>query len=418
LAERVRLPRISPNLAATLVLVALAAGVLLWQRPWHQGDPAPAEPTGLPVDAAAVLTDQARALTSATSADAFATAMGASKASRTLASDIWQARELLGVDSVTWRYISGGDTPAYDNGDARARFDVGSGDHRLTLDLRVRLRAGQAAADPAFDIRGIESPKGALPLWLAGRLTLQRSDDVAVYRLDGGDQKLDVEELARTARAAVRRIVGGGIDGPLAVVSTPSQGVTADLLGQSASSISQIAAVATARDGRDGPGLPARVVVLNPAVFATMDHRAAQIVLTHEATHVLTDSIGSRGQTWVLEGFADFVALHDDTAALQVSAGQILAEVAASGPPKALPTSDTFSTAEHGLGAVYESAWLVFRMLGHDYGDPAVIAFYRDVIDGRSVEQAAQSAFGLSTKQLTRRWQAYLTGLADHLDRE
>lgn len=397
------------------MLVALAVGVVLWQRPW-QHDAAPAEPTALPVDAAAVLTDQARALTSATSADAFATAMGASKASRALAADIWQARDLLGVDSVTWRYISGGDVPAYDDGDARARFDVGSGDRRVTLDLRVRPRSGRDAADPAFDIRSIGSPKGALPLWLAGRLTLERSDGVAVYRLDGGDRDLEVEDLARTARAAVQRIVGD-VDVPLTVVSTPSQGVTADLLGQSASSISQIAAVATARDGRDGPGLTARVVVLNPAVFASMDRRAAQIVLTHEATHVLTGSVGSRAQTWVLEGFADFVALHDDTAALKVSAGQILAEVAASGPPDTLPTTDTFSTAEHGLGAVYESAWLVFRMLGHDFGDRAVIAFYRDVIGGRSIDRAVQAAFELSTSQLTRRWQTYLSGLADDLGR-
>ena len=38
-----------------------------------------------------------------------------------------------------------------------------------------------------------------------------------------------------------------------------------------------------------------------------------------------------------------------------------------SSAPKALPSAEDFARGDHGLGAVYESAWLVFRMLGERF---------------------------------------------------
>ena len=65
-----------------------------------------------------------------------------------------------------------------------------------------------------------------------------------------------------------------------------------------------------------------------------MDDRAQRVVMTHEATHVLTGIVRSHIELWVAEGFADYVALHDDTAPLSVSAGQILRKVKVDGAPK------------------------------------------------------------------------------------
>jgi len=149
--------------------------------------------------------------------------------------------------------------------------------------------------------------------------------------------------------------------------------------------------------------------VLNPAVFATMDRRAAQVVLTHEATHVLTSAVGTTAVNWVVEGFADFVALQDDTAPLSVSAGQVLARVRAGDVPAALPTDTDFGSTQHGLGAVYESAWMIFRMLGEQHPRQDVVAFYREVIGGEPVERALRSTFGLTVDELTADWRAYLT---------
>jgi hypothetical protein len=181
----------------------------------------------------------------------------------------------------------------------------------------------------------------------------------------------------------------------------------ARLVGQPLDQVRQIAAVTTRLDGR-GDTSADTVIVLNPAVFSTMDRRAAQVVLTHEATHLLTHAVGTRAESWVVEGFADYVALRDDSASLSVSAGQILAEVNAGRSPKHLPSASDFDAEAHGLGAVYESAWMIFRMLGERYGDARVVGFYESVMAGTKLDDALATSFGLTTAQLTTQWQDYL----------
>ena len=140
-----------------------------------------------------------------------------------------------------------------------------------------------------------------------------------------------------------------------------------------------------------------------------MDARAAQVVLSHEATHLLTGAVGHTAEPWVMEGFADFVALHDDKAPLSLSAGQALRQVKKDGAPKALPSADDFGRVDYGLGAVYESAWMIFRMLGEHHDDATVVRFYRDVLSGTDVGKAVRRAFDLSIDQLTAQWRDYLT---------
>ncbi len=119
--------------------------------------------------------------------------------------------------------------------------------------------------------------------------------------------------------------------------------------------------------------------------------------------------MGTRAETWVVEGFADFVALHDDSASLSLSAGQILAEVKADKGPTRLPTAADFSASKHGLGAVYESAWMIFRMLSGRFGDAKVETFYARVLGGTPLDQALSSSFGLTSARLTSDWRAYLS---------
>jgi len=397
--------RLSPNLAAALVLIAVAAVVLLWQRPW-QGEGTEPQVVSFPDDAAAVLTAQARTMTSATSAEQLADAFGRGDQARALGRTIWAAGRLLGVDDVTWRYVSGGDVATEDDGDGRAIFDLGWGSGSVKVTLRVEPR------DDAFDVVAVTTADDAeLPIWLAGRLSSREAGGVEVIRVDDGDRAADVEAMAKAALAAVDDVVGS-VDGPLVVVSPPSTQVAARLLGTPEANLASIAAVSTSRDGRDGR-LPDRVVVLNPEVFAGMDRRAAQIVMTHEATHVLVGgALASGAESWVVEGFADFVALHDDTADLSISAGQILRQVRDDGAPATLPSAQDFGSADHGLGAVYESAWLVFRMLGEKHGDAAVVDFYRAVIEGATVDDALRARLGESVASVTAQWRSYLTTLA------
>lgn len=394
-------PRLSPNAVAVLVMAALGVAVLLWQRPWQSDEPAR---TAAVADAAAALTNQFADLSSATTEQELARAAGSGPAAQDFAVEAWSAREALGVDGADLRYISGGDRAVFDNGDTRARVEVATPGVDDPADVQVRLRPQQ---DGTFDVVSVAVGTGQLPLWLAGEVRIERSGDVKVVRVGGGDPDLDVERLATTARTRVAASVPG-TGGSLTVVSAPSPQTAGALLGQDTEAVRQIAAVSTRFDARNGD-LAGPAVVLNPGVFDSMDARAAQIVMTHEATHVLTGAIGSSAPTWVIEGFADFVALRDDDAPLSTSAGQVLRQVAAAGAPEALPTTADFDGSAYGLGASYESAWLAFRMLGAQFDDAEVITFYRAVLRGSDVDTAGEKAFDLDTAQITSRWRDYLT---------
>ena len=104
--------------------------------------------------------------------------------------------------------------------------------------------------------------------------------------------------------------------------------------------------------------------------------------MSHEATHVATDAWASTMPLWLLEGFADYVALRDVDLPLTTSAAQIIAEVRRDGPPRALPGADEFGDATADLGATYESAWLACRLLAQDGGEDALVSFYRSVDRG------------------------------------
>ncbi len=400
-------------MAPLLALLVLAVAVALWQQPWRGSDEG--APAATP-DVQAELTSQLARVSAASTQTEFAVAAGTDPAAKTFAANAWQARETLDVGEVSLRYVGGGTKPEFDNGDTSARVDVSweladaeEPDQPETdsATIRVRLRP---ADDGSFSIVSATARDGQLPLWLAGAVEVERTDDATVVRIDGGDPDVDVEALTRSARQQVGEVVGDR-DGPLTVVSAPSSSVAAALLGQQAEAVGQIAAVSTIFDNRHGD-VAGPVVVLNPAVFDTMDQRAAQIVMTHEATHVLTDAVGSSADTWVVEGFADFVALREDTAPLSVSAGQALENVRTSGAPEQLPTTADFSGTAYGLGAVYESAWLAFRMLGEQFSDAEIVDFYRAVRDGESTDDAGSSTLGIDAEQITQRWRDYLTNIA------
>lgn len=402
--------RLGPNAAAVLVLFALSAGLLLWQQPWKGSDDKTV--VGLPADASSQLTAQFRELTDAGSEATFVAAAGSSDAAATFARQAWQAREALGAQDVELRYVTGGDVADRADGSAVATVDVswraGSEVGLTDTEVNTSTIAFRVApeADGGLSIIGASPRDGALPIWLAGAVKVERGSGSVVIRIDGGDKELPVETMTTGARAAVDRVVPG-TEGDVTIVSPHTQQQMAQVVGQTVDQVEQIAAVTTRLDGRGGTSADT-VIVLNPAVFATMDRRAAQVVLTHEATHLLTGAVGTQAESWVVEGFADFVALRDDSAPLSVSAGQILAEVKAGRTPERLPAAEDFDAKSHGLGGVYESAWMIFRLLGERFGEQGVVAFYESVLDGTDLDDALATSFGLTVEQLTADWRAYL----------
>ena len=66
----------------------------------------------------------------------------------------------------------------------------------------------------------------------------------------------------------------------------------------------------TTADGSGSEDAPVHVFV-NPDVTRGLKGAGAQVVMSHEITHVATDAATSPVDPWLLEGFADYVALRD-----------------------------------------------------------------------------------------------------------
>lgn len=389
------------NLVAAGFLLALVAGVLAWQRPWVSAE-RPAATATVPADARALLAQQFQQLTDARTKADFVAAAGDSASARTTAADIWDARRALGVEDVSFDYRRGGQ--AADRADGTTSAEVEVAWREGSSAVRFRLAPGPDGFDLVSASRQGDDP---LPLWLAGTVEVERTSGATVITVDGGDDKVDAIPLAARAARTVRDVVPAA-GGRLTVVAPARPATTAAILGRPTRAVDRIAAVSTVLGGKSGK--PA--IVLNPELFATMDERAQRVVMAHEATHVLTGVVRKDVALWVAEGFADYVALHDDKEPLSVSAGQILRQVKAEGVPKRLPTSDDFdesTQSTHGLSTTYESAWLAFRMLGERHGDAAVRGFYTEVVAGADVDAAARQWFGTSVAGVTADWQRYLT---------
>jgi hypothetical protein len=199
---------------------------------------------------------------------------------------------------------------------------------------------------------------------------------------------------------------------PRLVVEVPASAAALDrTLAAEPGRYANIAAVTTTVDGSVTPEAPAHVFV-NPDVFDRLEPQGAQVVMSHEAVHVATRAATSDVPLWLLEGFADYVALRDVDLPLTTTAGQIIEQVRRDGPPAHLPGGAEFDTSTTELGAAYESAWLACRLMVRLGGERALVRLYRLVDAGRGLPSALRATFGLTLGGLTRAWRRSLTDLA------
>jgi hypothetical protein len=348
----------------------------------------------------------------------FLRAFGPAPEARSWARQLYRNLRLLGAREVTWRYVAEREA---DRGSS-ARADAFTADvevawtpgrrsgfvPRPTATVTVPMRFTDLGRRVALVGTAPSLAGDPLPVWLAGRLDVARVQGAVC--LGVGD--VDLRSARRLTRMAVRDVAAVLRHPPTAVVVVPPDGSTAGhVLGSDASDIEQIAAVTTTIDGSSESSAQVQVV-LNPPVFDGLAPQGARVVLAHEITHVVTGAAAAPMPLWVVEGFADFVALHDVKIPVSTAAGQILAHVRRHGPPKALPSQADFAAGHSGLSRQYESAWLIFRMLGEYYGDSATVGFYELVRDGVPLQRALRAEFGLDREQLTAAWRNYLERLA------
>jgi hypothetical protein len=134
-------------------------------------------------------------------------------------------------------------------------------------------------------------------------------------------------------------------------------------------------------------------------------------VITHEATHVATDAATTPAPTWLVEGFADYVALSSQRLPLTTTAARITALVRHSGAPRHLPGEHQFAPGAKHLEARYESAWLACRLLAREGGTDALVGFYRAMDGGRELGPELRRWFGLTPVSFTRQWRTLLSDL-------
>jgi hypothetical protein len=146
-------------------------------------------------------------------------------------------------------------------------------------------------------------------------------------------------------------------------------------------------------------------------VFDDLGPRGAQVVISHETTHVATDATFANVPTWLLEGFADYVALAHAGIPVETAAAQILARMRKQGIPDHLPTAAELDPTASGLGATYEEAWLAARFIAQEYGEGRLVDFYTTVSDGKPVAEAFRNVLGTSEDAFVVKWRADLRDL-------
>ncbi len=298
--------------------------------------------------------------------------------------------------SVTWR-VSG-----YDRGTSREETEFSF--VQIGSSTRIAGAGGESgdtgSGDPA-----------RVPLWLMEPLQVVRSQDALVMvSTEAGESPQRYAAFAAQAVTDVRKVLTGW-RGKLVVEVPSSEADLEQVLGAEPGRYKAIAGVTTTVDGRQARSSPVHVF-LNPQVFDGLGRKGAQVVLSHETTHVATDAPFASMPTWLLEGFADYVALDHAGVPLSTAASQIFARVRKDGPPDTLPSSDDLSPSAPGLGATYEEAWTVCRYIGEEYGEQRLIELYDRVDGGAGLATAFRAVLGVPQRTVVDGWRSDLAALA------
>ncbi len=257
------------------------------------------------------------------------------------------------------------------------------------------------------DVAGIGGGEGRSPVWMSGPVAVRRSPDTLVLVARAAGRVEAYERRAQAAVADVRQVLPQWRTG--LVVEVPADAASLDrALEAVPGEYEGIAAVTSSTDGSTAPGSPIHVFV-NPAVFGRLGETGAQVVMSHEAVHVATAAPNSTMPQWLLEGFADYVALRDVQLPFSVTAGQIIRQVRREGPPNELPGKVEFGSSDAHLGAAYESAWLACLVLADRGGEGALVAFYEAMDRGADLGSQLSRRFGWTEEAFVAAWRQRLT---------
>ena len=290
----------------------------------------------------------------------------------------------------------------------RLAGETASAEHTVWLtfaaqDGRLRL----AGTDPP---QGTDTPADTTapqPIWWTGPVRVASSAGVTVLTGSGQSPRVWLDRAVRAADEVRHRVSAGAAGhwaGDLVVEVPASRPAFEAVLGADPGSYAGIAAVTLA----EGPGHAALRVVVNPEVTRTLAPLGVAIVLTHETVHVATRSTDSAAPTWMVEGFADEVAMTANPGAAAGAAAPLLERVRANGPPTALPGDEEVLAGAGNLDVSYAEAWLACRYVSRTWSPQALQRLYTALDHGRSLDEAVAATLGGDGASFTRGWRAFL----------
>ena len=388
-----------------------AVVVTLVQGGRHDVDPAPVDvPRASPRGAAEALASFVDGVASRDANALASLAPAADAVARERFAAIAGTAAALDLRAVSARYVDQVGTVASDG--------TWSGTVDLTWQV-ARLDAAPARAevvvtfvpdDAGLAIAGFSSGGAArVPLWLRGRLAVAAASGVLVM-VDGTTSEAgSVVRRVQRGIDVVRRVLPGGV-GPVVVEVPASAGDLDEALGVQPGTYAGIAAVtAPVGNAADQDG-PVHVFV-NPDVTSGLRRAGAQVVMSHELVHVATDAVHRPVEMWLLEGFADYVALRDTRLPDRVTLGRAIEAARRDGVPQSLPAASDFDTRARDLQARYEEAWLACRVLAEQVGERGLVEAYDAASRGVPLDRALRRA-GLPVAELTALWRSELRRLA------
>lgn len=392
---------------ASFAALVLAVGLWVWvldDEYVAPSGPSQAGAAARPAEAALALQQLTEAVRTGDAAAAAALAPpGDPRAARLLREVVKNARKIP-VDEVALRYLD--ELGGIEAGEWRAAVEM---TWRLGEDREPavsEVEVGFAAVDDQVAITTIGGAHGRTPVWVDPRVEVKRSPQVLVVAARSAGW---YHALARRAVGAVRRVVPDWSSPLVVEVPGTARGVDRALAAEPGS-YRNVAGVTASPDGSTA-ATPR--VFLNPQRMAELSARGAQVVVSHEAAHVALGAASSASlPLWLVEGFADYVALRDIGLPLSVTASQVAAQVRRDGLPRSLPDEDDFDEQSEHFGAAYEASWLACRLLVERSGERAVLRFYREAQATSDFGPAFRSTFGLGLRAFTREWRRALSDLA------
>ncbi|MFL6061435.1 MAG: hypothetical protein ACJ72E_09405 [Marmoricola sp.] len=334
-------------------------------------------------------------------------------AEKTLLGDAAANVDRLGLADLSLRFVDDRSAVAPNDssatgawkGTVEVAYRISGWDSATTTDETTFVFAPGAGGQL---VTSIGDDDGRTPLWLTGTVTPLAAGRTLVLTRTG-----DGARYSRLAQRAVRDVglVLPRWHGRLVIEVPASQDELDHALGADQQQYADIAAVTASVDGSLVPTAPVHVF-LNPQVFDALGPRGAQVVISHESTHVATRATFATMPTWLLEGFADYVALDHAGIPVAVAASQILAGIRRHGPPDHLPTADELAPTAAGLGATYEEAWLATRYVAVLYGEAKLVAFYFVVSGGENLDTAFGRVLGTTQAAFVKSWSADARRLA------